>query len=117
MENLADLPTWLKYGMATGLMLVVLSRVILATDARLRETKTGLIIGNGSVTLTVMLTLAFTGADQFLIEEYLFVAGTGAVLLLWDVARLYARQRAEEESAEPLETARLTNWPPIYPNE
>ena len=83
--------------MATGLMLVVLSRVILAVDSRLKETKTGLLIGTGSVTLTVMMTLALTGADAFLIQEFIFVAGTGAFLFAWDVLRLYARRRAGTE--------------------
>jgi len=84
--------------MATGLMLVVLSRVILAVDSRLRESKTGLLIGTGSVTLTVMMTLAFTGADEFLIQEFIFVAGTGAFLFAWDVLRLYARRRSEADT-------------------
>ena len=97
MENLiADLPTWLKYGMPTGLILVVLSRIILAVDSRLRESKTGLLIGTASVTLPVMLTLAFTGADDQLVQEFAFIAATGAIMILFDWARLYGRRRMNE---------------------
>ena len=108
MLNLADIPTWLKYGMATGFMLVILSRVILAIDSRLRSSKTGLVIGNGSVTLTVMMTLAFTGGDDQLLLEFLFVAATGGLMFLIDVARLYARQRFEAQN-EALATPE--EWP------
>ena len=105
MENLiADLPTWLKYGMPTGLILVVLSRIILAVDSRLRESKTGLLIGTASVTLPVMLTLGFTGADDQLVQEFAFVAATGAALILWDWARLSISRRLNEteESDAPI---------------
>jgi hypothetical protein len=97
MENLiADLPTWLKYGMPTGLILVVLSRIILAVDSRLRESKIGLLIGTASVTLPVMLTLAFTGTDDQLVQEFAFVAATGVVLVLMDWTRLSVNQRLNE---------------------
>ena len=97
MENLiADLPTWLKYGMPTGLILVVLSRIILAVDSRLRESKTGLLVGTASVTLPVMVTLAFTGTDDQLAQEFAFVAATGVALVLLDWARLSVKQRMNE---------------------
>ena len=100
MENLiADLPTWLKYGMPTGLILVVLSRIILAVDSRLRESKTGLLIGTASVTLPVMLTLAFTGADDQLVQEFAFIAATGGTLILFDWARLSVSQRLNVTAA------------------
>ena len=102
MEFLAQVPGWLKYGMASGLMLVVLSRIILASDSRLKNSKTGLLISTGSVTLTVMLTLAFTGADEHLIPEFVFVAATGGFLFAWDCVRLYGRRRGGpvEDAAE-----------------
>jgi len=106
MENLiADLPTWLKYGMPTGLILVVLSRIILAVDSRLRESKTGLLISTASVTLPVMLTLGFTGADDQLVQEFTFVAATGAALVLLDWARLSIRQRMNETETGDAVTA------------
>lgn len=108
MEIFAELPNWLKYSMATGLLLVILSRAILAIESSLKESKTGLLIGTGSVTLTVMLTLAFTGSDEHLIQEFLFVGGTGALLFLWDVARMYARRRID--SLPDAELAPLPNY-------
>jgi hypothetical protein len=103
----ADFPTWLTYGMATGLVLVILSRIILAIDSRLRTSKTGLLIGTGSVTLTVMMTLAFTGADDNLMPEFLFVAATGGVLFIWDCARLYARKMMDAR----IQSVTNSEWP------
>ena len=120
MEILAELPNWLKYGMVTGLMLVILSRAILAIESSLKESKTGLLIGTGSVTITVMLTLAFTAADEQLILEFLFVVATGGLLFLWDVARLYARRGADSvenpedaaamEAIKAVEVIPSTDW-------
>jgi hypothetical protein len=98
--------------MPTGLVLVVLSRVILAVDARLRESKTGLLIGTASVTLPVMLTLAFTGADDQLIQEFVFVSAIGGLLILWDWARL----RASRQVDEPVETV-ATPTPEAAPSQ
>lgn len=87
-------PGWIQYVAAMGLVLVVLSRAILAADSRLRTTPIGLFLGDASVTIAIMLTLAFMGADDRLLEEFAVVFAVGTTLFLWDLARLSGRQRS-----------------------
>ncbi len=95
----AQIPGWVQYVAAMGFVLVVLSRVILAADPWMRTTPTGLFIGDASVTIAIMLSLAVMGADDRLLEEFVVVFAIGATLFVWDLARLSARRRSTLHTA------------------
>jgi uncharacterized membrane protein len=110
-DLVAQVPGWVQYVGITGFVVLVLSRLVFLLDSRLKQTKTGLLIGDGSVTITVMMTLAFIGADDRLLQEFGIVTAVGAVLFLWDTIWLYARRHSTPH--ERLGAIQASDaWPP-----